>query len=488
MTRLHYRNYGTLTPPDPDPRLITVGQVHLGLGAFHRGHQAVYTEDAIRRSGDMRWGIAAFTQRSGVAAKRLGPQDGLYTIVERGAGAAAPRLVGALREARDAAADPAAVIDRICDPAVHVVTLTVTEKGYRRSPITGGLHLDDCDVRADLAASAPRTVPAVLAHAIARRAATGAGPLTVISCDNLPDNGRLLEGLVRDFAEAAGFDSAIFAGPGRAATFPSTVVDRIVPATTDDDIAQLEHRTGVRDESPVICEPFRQWVIEDRFAGPSPAWSAAGAHLVDDVMPWEQLKLRMLNAAHSMLAYLGLRLGHRSIADAVADPMLADVCRRLFTEDVVPSLTAPPGVDVTEYGQSVLTRFGNTALPHTTIQVASDGSQKIGPRLLSTVSARAEQGATASWAALGVAGWALHVIDPVDAAGATTALADPRADELREKVAGADVPAAVRRLVTDPTIVGEAVSGDADFADRVVDLADNLYRHGSAALHAEVRP
>jgi fructuronate reductase len=486
MTRLGYRNYGTSRAPDPDPRSVTVGQVHLGLGAFHRAHQAVYTEDAMRQSGDTRWGIAAFTQRSGAAAERLSPQDGLYTVVERGHGAASPRVIGVLREARNAAADPAAVIDRICDAGVHVVTLTVTEKGYPRDAVSGNLRLDDPGVRADLSAQNPRTVPAVLAHAIARRMAAGAGPLTVISCDNLPDNGRLLEALVRDFAEAAGLDGDAF--DGTAASFPSTVVDRIVPATTGADIAELERLAGVRDDSPVICEPFRQWIIEDRFAGPAPAWSAVGARLVEDVMPWEQLKLRMLNAAHSMLAYLGLRLGHRSIADAVADPMLADVCRRLFAEDVAPSLVAPPGVDVAEYGESVLARFHNTALPHTTIQVASDGSQKIGPRLLSTASARAAQGTTASWAALGIAGWALHVIDPVDAAGRPIALADPRADELRDQVTGTTVPGAVRRLVTDPTIVGDEMASDDAFTDRVVEFADNLHRHGAAALHAEVRP
>jgi fructuronate reductase len=488
MTRLSYRNYGTATPPNPDPRHLTVGQVHLGLGAFHRAHQAVYTEDAIRCTGETHWGIASFTQRSGAAADRLTPQDGLYTVVERGAGAASPRIVGALREARNAAADPAALIDRICDPAIHVVTLTVTEKGYRRSPVTGNLNLDDQEVRADLTARTPRTVPAVLARAITRRAASGAGPLTVISCDNLPDNGRLLRGLVRDFAEAADLNGDPFDGPSPAASFPSTVVDRLVPATTNDDVTDLERRAGVRDEAPVICEPFRQWVIEDLFAGPAPAWSAVGAQLVEDVMPWEQLKLRMLNAAHSMLAYLGLRLGYHSIADAVEDPMLADVCRRLFAEDVQPSLVAPSGVDVADYGESVLARFSNMALPHTTIQVASDGSQKIGPRLLSTVSARAAQGATASWAALGIAGWALHVIDPTDAAGRPIELADPRSAELRERVSGAAVPVAVRRLVSDPTVVGDEVAGDPEFTDRVVDFADNLHRHGSAAIHAEVCP
>lgn len=482
MTRLRYRHYGRSAAPQPDPRELTVGQVHLGLGAFHRAHQAVYTEDAIRMTGERNWGIAAFTQRSGSAAAPLLPQEGLYTVVERGAGSAPPRIVGALREVGNAAADPRALLDRICDPDIHVVTLTVTEKGYRCDPVTRRLRLDDPDVQADLGSRAPRTVPGVLAHAIARRTAAGSGPLTVICCDNLPHNGALLHTLVNEFADAAGLrglDSATV-------TFPSTVVDRIVPAVTARDIADLRDQLGVLDEAPVICEPFRQWVIEDRFAGPVPDWSRAGAQLVSDAAPWEQLKLRMLNASHSILAYLGLRLGHHTIADAVADPMLAEVCRRFFRDDVLPSLVAPAEVDVAGYGESVLARFTNTALPHTTLQVASDGSQKIGPRLLSTVSARAAQGAIAGWAALGIAGWALHVIDPVDATGQTVELADPRAGALRALVAGADVPAAVRRLMTDPTIVG-ALADDGELTDRVVRYADDLHRHGSAALQTEVR-
>jgi fructuronate reductase len=483
VTRLGLGHYGTAPPPQPDPKSLTVGQVHLGLGAFHRAHQAVYTEDASRHTGETRWGVAAFTQRSGAAAARLAPQDGLYTVVERGAGAAAPRIVGALREVGDASADPAAVVDRISDPAVHVVTLTVTEKGYRHDPVTGQLRRDDPYVLADLGSRTPRTVPGVLAHAIARRAAAGTGPLTVISCDNLPGNGSLLEGLVRDFADAAGLAAVDDAD----VSFPSTVVDRIVPGTTDFDIAQLHERIGVRDEAPVICEPFRQWVIENRFAGPVPGWSAVGAQLVDDAAPWEQLKLRMLNAAHSTLAYLGLRLGYRSIAEAVRDPMLVDVCRRLFAEDVQPSLEVPPGVDVAAYGESVLARFANTALPHTTIQVAADGSQKIGSRLLRTVSGRAAQGAAARWAALGIAGWALHVVDPVDASGRPVELADPRADELVTKAAGLPVAEAVRRLVTDPTVVGADTAQNTEFTDRVITLADDLYRYGSAALLAEVQ-
>jgi fructuronate reductase len=483
VTVLRLDGYGTAPAPRPDPRSLTVGQVHLGLGAFHRAHQAVYTEDAIRHTGEHHWAIAAFTQRSGAAAARLAPQDGLYTVVERGAGASGPRIVGSLREVGDASADPGALVDRLSDRAVHVVTLTVTEKGYRHDPSTGHLRLDDPAVVADLGSGTPRTVPGVLANALARRAAAGLGPLTVISCDNLPDNGRLLERLVMEFADAAGLSALDEAG----FAFPSTLVDRIVPATTDDDVTELYEHIGVRDGAPVMCEPFRQWVIEDRFAGPVPGWSTVGAQVVEDVAPWEQLKLRILNAAHSTLAYLGLRLGHHTIAEAVADGMLADVCRRLFTEDVQPSLVAPPGVDVAAYGESVLARFANPALPHTTIQIASDGSQKIGPRLMRTVRARAAHGATARWATLGVAGWALHVVDPVGADGRPVELADPRAGELRAIVAGLPVAEAVRRLVTDPTIVGAESAANAEFTDQVVTLAGDLHRHGSAALRAELR-
>ncbi|WP_072806105.1 mannitol dehydrogenase family protein [Rhodococcoides yunnanense] len=488
MNNLNSRNHGTTSPPAPDPRHLLVGQVHLGLGAFHRAHQAVYTEDAMRHTGAPEWGIAAFTQRSGTAAARLAQQDGLYTVIERGIGAAPPRTVGVLKEVHDGSADPVALVNRICDPEVHVVTMTVTEKGYRHDPVTRTLRYDDPEVHADLIGRPPRTIPAVLAHAIARRAIDGAHPLTVLSCDNLPHNGALLKGLVRQFADAANLTAALDAldAPGMV-SFPSSVVDRIVPATTHHDIDELAVVLGRRDNAPVICEPFSQWVIEDRFAGPTPAWSAVGALIVDDAAPWEQLKLRMLNAAHSTLAYLGLRFGYRSIADAVRDPELAAVCNRLFTEDVAPAISTPAGTDVVAYGQAVLTRFSNRALPHTTTQVAADGSQKIGPRLLSTISACAARGTVARWAILGVAGWALHVIKPIDEHGKPVELADHRADELRSVASGASLAEAVGRLMSDPTIVGTDLAQDTAFVALVVDYSVALDRYGLEAVRAELR-
>lgn len=482
MNNLRNGFYGDLAAPTPDPADISVGQVHLGLGAFHRAHQAVYAADAMTATGDTGWGIAAFTQRRPDTAAALAPQDSLYTVVEYGAGAQVPRVLSAVREAHDGSADPTVVVDRICDPAIKVVTLTVTEKGYRHDPVTRTLGCDDPAVRADLAAApgaTVRTVPAILAHALARRAASGADPLTVVSCDNLPDNGRLLGALVTEFAAEAGLDI------GSGTRFPATVVDRIVPATTADDIAALARERGLDDAAPVVCEPFRQWVIEREFAGPTPDWAAAGATYVDDANPWELLKLRVLNASHSLLAYTGLRLGYRRIADAIADPNLEQLCRRFIGDEVAPSVHPPAGTSVTDYGDEVLARFANRALPHTTWQVAADGTQKLGPRLLDTIRACRSQGVASHWAPLAVGAWTVHVQDPIDADGHSTALDDPLADDLREVTRGLSVEAGARRLLGDRRIVGD-LAEDHEFINTAAAFAAALHRGGAAALASEV--
>ncbi|MBO0826281.1 MAG: mannitol dehydrogenase family protein, partial [Streptosporangiales bacterium] len=295
--------------PRVDPPARRVGVVHLGVGAFHRAHQAVYTEDA----GD--WGICGVTQRSARVARRLLPQDGLYAVLTKGPGAGDARVVGAVREVLVGPDDPASVVARIADPAVRVVTLTVTEKGYRRDPATGRLRRDDPEVAADLAGRTPRTVVGQLVAGLDARRCTDAGPLTVVCCDNLPSNGPALRALVGDYVGDDGL-AAWIAGSVR---FPATMVDRIVPATTDADRAEVTRLLGVVDDGAVVAEPFSQWVIEDDFAADRPAWEKAGAVLTADVAPYETVKLRMLNGAHSTLAYLGALAGHEHIADAVAD-------------------------------------------------------------------------------------------------------------------------------------------------------------------------
>ncbi|TCO52051.1 fructuronate reductase [Kribbella antiqua] len=424
MTRLSLTHLPVA--PAVDPRQLSVGVVHLGLGAFHRAHQAVVTERAAVASGDTRWGITGVSQRSATVRDQLAPQDGLYGVLERGLGDPSIQVIGSIREVLTAPEDPEAVVARIADPGVSVVTLTVTEKGYRATG--AGLDLNDPEIQADLTGRPPRTVVGQLAAGLARRVE----PLTIVSCDNLVANGPFLRKLVAEYFDALGKVPDVF----EATRFPASMVDRIVPATTDADRDEAARLLGVRDEAVVVAEPFLQWVIEDDFAGDRPAWELGGAVLTHDVAPWEQAKLRMLNATHSMLAYLGALRGYETIAEAVRDDELATLARRLMTEDVVPTLTPPDGLDLQEYGATVLERFANPALKHRTTQVAMDGSVKLPVRMLGTVRDRLAAGAEPQVISLAVAAWMTYVrrTDPLD---------DPQADRLKTAVAGASTPAAV---------------------------------------------
>jgi fructuronate reductase len=415
-----------------------VGIVHLGIGAFHRAHQAVYTEDA----GDG-WGICGITQRSAAVVGRLAPQDGLYSVLERGAGGVSARVIGAVREVLTGDA----TATRIADPAVQVVSLTVTEKGYRHDPATGRLRIDDPETCLDLTGRPPHTVVGRLVRGLALRDA----PVTVLCCDNLTSNGATLRGLVEEYCERAGVRLTC------EVAFPSTMVDRIVPATTADDLDEAERLLGVRDAGAVVTEPFTQWVIEDVFAAGRPAWDAAGAIFTGDVTPYETMKLRLLNGSHSMLAYLGS--GFEYVSDAVE--VLGDVVRRYMDEDAGPTLGVPPGFDLAAYKSSLLERFANPALRHRTAQIAMDGSQKLPQRLLSVVRDRLADGAEPRWAALAVAAWMRHVQTARE-------LDDPLADLLRMAVARADTPAAVvDALLSITDVFGPDLRDSAVFRDLV---------------------
>ncbi|MEV6270417.1 mannitol dehydrogenase family protein [Kribbella sp. NPDC051936] len=444
--------------PAVDPHAVSVGIVHLGIGAFHRAHQAVVTERAAVETGETRWGIAGVSQRSTTVRDQLAPQDGLYSVLERGLGQPSVQVIGSIREVLTAPEDPEAVVARIADPAVSVVTLTVTEKGYRAAG--AGLNLDDPEIRADLTGRPPRTVVGQLAAAIARRDE----PLTIVSCDNLVANGPFLRRLVTDYFEALGKIPPAF----EATRFPASMVDRIVPATTDADRDEAARLLGVRDEAVVVAEPFLQWVIEDDFAGPRPAWERGGAVLTADVAPWEQAKLRMLNATHSMLAYLGVLRGYETIAEAVRDDELGRLARQLMTDDVVPTLTPPDGLDLAAYGATVLERFENPALKHRTRQVAMDGSVKLPVRMLGTVRDRLAAGAEPRMISLAVAAWMVYVQRTPD-------LDDPQADRLKAAVAGVAEPGAlVDALLAVDSIFTPDLRDSALFRDLLVDHVSSL--------------
>jgi fructuronate reductase len=463
--------------PGYDPAAVAVGIVHLGVGAFARAHPAVYTDDVL--AGDPVWGIRGYTQRSTAVRDALAPQDGLYTLVERGVGAAPPRIVGALREI----GPPEAVVKGIGDPLVRVVTLTITEKGYRRG---AGGRLDGTDplVRADLQTAAgadggaTRTAIGRLVAGLWLRCRDGAPGLTVLSCDNLPANGAALRAVVEDFCAAMpGTEGArLAAWIEREVTFPSCVVDRIVPATTAADRAEVERLLGVADAGPVVAEPFRQWVVEDRFAAGRPAWERSGAVFAADVAPYETAKLRLLNGAHSLLAYAGLLAGHATIAAAVADPVLADAARRLMAEDAAPTLTVPPGFDLDAYQADILRRFADPALGHRTEQVAGDGSQKLPIRLLGTARAGLAAGREPAWVAYAVAAWMVHVaVRSNGGSGTRGGLDDPLAGRLGAAVAGRDTPAGiVDALLSVREVFPEDLAADRVFRRLLVDQGAKL--------------
>jgi fructuronate reductase len=448
MTRLDPAALGRAgRAPALDRTALRTGVVHLGAGAFFRAHTAVYTEDAMLASGDTAWGIAAVTGRSADVWERLAPQGGLFTVTERGPdGGGAPRVVSAVNEVLAGPRDPEAVVARIADPRTRVVTITVTEKGYHADPLSGRLDTRDPAVRADLAGAPPLTTVGRIARGLQLRMLRDAGPVTVVSCDNLSGNGDRTAALIADFADAlpGGEGDRLRAWIERSAAFPDTMVDRMVPAPTAEDVDAAAAALGLRDEAAVTAEPFRQWVVEDRFAAERPRWEDAGALLARDVRPWEEAKLRVLNAGHSLLAYLGSALGHATIAASAADPAAATAVRRLLHEEALPALDLPDGLDGPAYAESVLRRFANPALGHTTRKVAADGTQKVGPRLLPTIRDVRERGGEPRFAALAVAAWMHHVA--ASGPGVEDPMADALAGALPASGRAADVVAALLRV------------------------------------------
>lgn len=416
-----------------------IGIVHLGIGNFHRAHQALYTEEAMLAAGGD-WGICGVTLQGDVGKRdALMEQQGLYSVVERGPDGAKVTVVRALREVLAMPHDHAALFARLADPLVRIVSLTVTEKGYCRDPKTGEVALDDAAVARDLAHPlSPRTVPGILVAALRERRGNAdiadGKPFTVLSCDNLAHNGAALRQVVCSFARQ--LDPSLADWIAAEVAFPSTMVDRIVPATTDDERASAATALGYRDAAPVPCEPFRQWVIEDRFPGGRHAWDAVGAQLVDDVTPFELAKLRMLNGTHSTLAYLSMLGGFDTIDAAIADPAMRNLIHAMMTHEIAPTLSVPASFDLLAYRDALLARYANPALKHRCAQIAMDGSQKIPPRLLGTIAARIEAGQPFTRLALAIAAWMMFLRGHADD-GTRYEISDPLGDRLKALAASA---------------------------------------------------
>jgi fructuronate reductase len=438
--------------PRYDRRAVTPGIVHLGLGAFHRAHQAVMTE-AVLEAGARDWGIVAASLRSPATRDALAPQDGLYTVAAREDECEELRVIGSLCALHVAPEDPAALLRAMADPRTRIVSLTVTEKGYCHDPATGTLDEAHPDIRHDLAAPlAPRSAPGFLVAALRLRRAAGTRPFTVLCCDNLPANGRTVRRVVARLG--ALHDPGLGDWIEGEVAFPSTMVDRIVPATTPEDRARIDAALGCADAWPVTGEAFSQWVIEDHFPTGRPDWEMGGATFAADVAPFELMKLRMLNGAHSALAYLGTLAGHATVADASNDPVFTAYLAGLWAE-IAPTVPPVPGVDLPAHAARLLKRFRNRALRHRTWQIAMDGSQKLPQRLLEPMRARLAAGQPMPHLALAVAGW-IHYVGGIDEAGAAIDVRDPLALPLRRamEAAGQDPTQRVAAALGFETIFG----------------------------------
>lgn len=447
------------------------GIVHLGIGAFFRAHGAIYTQEAIAKAGGD-WGIIGVSLRSPAQRDLLAPQDCLYTAIERDTRETRATIVTALREVLVAPENPAAVLERMARSSTHLVTLTVTEKGYCHDPANGALNWDHPEIRHDLENTrAPKSAVGFIVEALRLRKERAIPPFTTITCDNLPKNGKLLRGLVCAFADR--IDAELGHWIASSAAFPSCMVDRIVPATTDKDKDDAACLIGLADAAPVTHEPFRQWVIED-FAGERPAWELCGVQFVADVAPYENMKLRLLNASHSALAYLGYLSGYETIADAIADPGLKSFVSRLWRDEIIPVTPIPHGVDAFAYTDALLARYANKEIRHRTWQIAMDGSQKLPQRILETVRARRAQNLAIEHLSLVVAAW-IRYVRGTDETGRDIDVRDPFAAQLR---------AAIGHARTSADEVKAALSFTAIFGPDL--SADNLFRDGVTASYEKL--
>jgi fructuronate reductase len=436
-----------------DRSRITPGMVHLGVGAFHRAHVASYVDEVLRI--DPSWGIIGASLRRPDTRYALAPQNFLYTLVIRSGAGAELRVIGSILDVLDAATQRNELIAWMANPNIRVVSLTVTEKGYCHDPATGALNPGHPDIVHDLAhPEAPVSAPGLMARALELRRAAGIAPFTVLCCDNLPANGETTRRILTEFASMR--DRRLADHIAGEVAFPSTMVDRIVPATTAADRRLVYDQTNIIDAWPAVTEPFMQWVIEDRFSASRPPLEYAGAEFVADVRPFELMKLRMLNGSHSLLAYLGLLAGYRFVNEAIADPTFHAFVHDFMTKEVIRTLPQELG-DLSTYRDALLDRFANPALMHRLAQIAMDGSQKLPQRLLGTIRDCVGRALSIEHAALGVAAW-MRYATGFDERGDAIEVSDP----LAEKLLSIAKPAAgsARQLVDGLLSISEIFGND----------------------------
>ncbi len=468
----------TVQQPNYDRAALRSRIVHIGFGAFHRAHQALLTDRVLNTQGGD-WGICEVSLfGADTLIQELRKQDHLFSVLEKGAQGNQAIVVGSVCESVHARLDGIMqVLAKLVEPQVAIVSLTITEKGYCIEPGTGQLDLQNEFIRADLAVpNAPTSAPGVLVEALHLRRLRGLPPFTVLSCDNIPENGDVVRNAVLGLATVR--DPALANWIQQHVTFPNTMVDRIVPAATAETLQEIADTLGVADSCGIACEPFIQWVVEDKFVAGRPDWQVAGVQLVDDVLPFEEMKLRMLNGSHSYLSYLGYLAGYQHINDCMADENYRLTARRLMMNEQAPTLRVT-GIDLNAYADQLIERYCNPALKHRTWQIAMDGSQKLPQRMLDSVRWHLKQGNAYPCLALGIAGW-MRYVGGIDDNGQVIDIRDPMVDSFKQCVAASEDGAArVQSLLTLKALFGETLPQQPTFVQAVTEAYLSLQQFGA---------
>jgi fructuronate reductase len=462
----------------------TAGIIHLGLGAFYRAHGAIYISEAMAHSGGD-WGIIGVNLMRPDQRDLLKPQGFAYTAVELAPTGEVWQVINVLNDVLVARENPTAVLQAMASPTIKIVSLTITEKGYCHEPSSGALNRAHADIIHDVDHGLPKSAVGFLVRALQMRRTAGVAPFTVLCCDNLPQNGQVVRGVVLELAHLINPELADWIAQN--GSFPSTMVDRIVPATSPEDIVKLADKSGYLDRSPVIHEPFRQWVIEDDFVNKErPDFAAAGAQMVDDVTAFEHMKLRCLNGTHSSLAYLGYLAGHETIFDTVSNPDFSLYCQRLWAAEIIPSLNPPEGTNLTDYAQALFERYSNPAIRHLTWQIAMDGSQKIPQRILGTIAENLAAERASPGLVLAVAAW-MRYVGAVDEAGQIIDVQDPLAELLKSQSdAGKDSAAKVDALLSLREVFPESLAINPLFQNALHQAFSRLTKHGAQTCTKEL--
>jgi mannitol 2-dehydrogenase len=464
--------------PAYDRRDVRVGIVHIGVGGFHRAHQAMYLDRLMNDGKALTWGICGVgvLPSDRRMSDALTAQDGLYTlVVKHPDGTLEPRVIGSIVDYLFAPDDPETVIERMADPDTRIVSLTVTEGGYNVHAVTGRFAADDPDVLRDLQpGAAPRTSFGLVTEALVRRRERGVPPFAVVSCDNIQGNGTIARNSFAGFAALRSPELGEWVR--QAVRFPNSMVDRITPATTDDDRTELARRYGLLDRWPVVCEPFTQWVLEDQF-GERPPLQDAGVQVVEDVEPYELMKLRLLNASHQAVAYFGYLAGYRLVHDACQDPLFATFLLAYMDEEATPTLEPVPGIDLDDYKRNLVVRFSNPQVRDTIARLCAESSDRIPKWLLPVVRHNLREGGPIALSAAIVASWARYA-EGVDEDGRPIEVVDRARDSVTE---------AARQQRSDPLaflrnreLFGELVE-DARFTSAYAAVLDSLHRKGARA-------